>query len=163
MQPPDAEHAANVLVVKVTQARGLKAMDSAMFGKGSSDPFATLKCGGRVEKTKVIKKTLAPVWNEEFRLELPETTDGELVGTVPQAFGRADGVEAPPSTVPTAATEEPFTRVVSPATGAAAAEPRSSPRAALSEAESAPMIDGFAVLSLISPPETADCTSVRAS
>ena len=61
MIEPDAERPANVVRIKVCQARALKIMDTSMFGKGSSDPLAILKVGGRAVKTKVVKKSLAPV------------------------------------------------------------------------------------------------------
>ena len=41
-------------------------MDTALVGKGSSDPRATIKVGGKTQKTECIKKNLNPVWNEKF-------------------------------------------------------------------------------------------------
>ena len=82
MIEPDAERPANVVRIKVCQARALKIMDTSMFGKGSSDPLAILKVGGRAVKTKVVKKSLAPVWDETHRFELAAAeakTEGEIV------------------------------------------------------------------------------------
>ena len=84
MIEPDAERPANVVRIKVCQARALKIMDTSMFGKGSSDPLAILKVGGRASavKTKVVKKSLAPVWDETHRFELAAAeakTEGEIV------------------------------------------------------------------------------------
>ncbi|KAI4971410.1 hypothetical protein ZWY2020_002324 [Hordeum vulgare] len=50
------------LLVRVVEARGLLAVHL----NGSSDPFVKLQLGKRRAKTAVIKKTLAPVWDEEF-------------------------------------------------------------------------------------------------
>ncbi|KAJ1478167.1 hypothetical protein T484DRAFT_1818612 [Baffinella frigidus] len=43
-------------------------MDSGLLGK--CDPFLTLQCGEDKKQTKVIKRTLAPTWNETFTLKL---------------------------------------------------------------------------------------------
>ncbi|KAJ2964405.1 hypothetical protein NQZ79_g602 [Umbelopsis isabellina] len=51
------------LVITVVAARGLKAMDRG----GTSDPYARIRIGKNVVgKTKHIKKTLEPQWNEKF-------------------------------------------------------------------------------------------------
>jgi Ca2+-dependent lipid-binding protein len=54
----------------VIEARDLKAAD---FG-GTSDPYCELRVvsmaptQGTVQRTRVIPKTLCPIWNEEFHL-----------------------------------------------------------------------------------------------
>jgi len=52
--------------VRIIEARGLKAADMG----GTSDPFCEVRLLNNVDvhKTKVIKKTLDPFWNEEFVL-----------------------------------------------------------------------------------------------
>ena len=52
------------LVVHLRDARGLRAADRG----GTSDPYATLKLGpdGAAQKSRVIKGTLAPTWDERF-------------------------------------------------------------------------------------------------
>lgn len=51
----------SVLKVFVKKATNLIAQDSC----GTSDPYVTIQCGNsKVKKTKTIKKTLNPVWNE---------------------------------------------------------------------------------------------------
>lgn len=60
--------------IKVVKARGLAKMDTF----GLSDPFAVLKLGGSTHKTRVIPKTLNPIWDEEFTYEVSSTKD-ELV------------------------------------------------------------------------------------
>lgn len=54
------------IFVRIIEARGLKAAD--FFG--TSDPFVEVRLKGHSEfyKTKVIKKTVCPFWNEEFIL-----------------------------------------------------------------------------------------------
>ena len=56
-----------MLRVKVLQAKGLRAGDKG----GTSDPYCIVTCGkvkakGGKKKTKVVKKTLTPTWDEEF-------------------------------------------------------------------------------------------------
>ena len=48
--------------VEVVQARGLHAMDKG----GTSDPFVVVSSGKQKKQTKVVKKNLAPSWNEKF-------------------------------------------------------------------------------------------------
>ncbi|XP_010942889.1 C2 and GRAM domain-containing protein At1g03370 [Elaeis guineensis] len=50
------------LVVHVIEARNLLAMDL----NGLSDPYVKLQLGKQRAKTKVVKKNLSPVWDEEF-------------------------------------------------------------------------------------------------
>lgn len=50
------------LLVRVVEARGLLAVHL----NGSSDPFVKLQLGKRRAKTTVVKKSLTPVWDEEF-------------------------------------------------------------------------------------------------
>ena len=45
-------------------ARNLEAMDSG----GTSDPYAIAAVGKEKRKTKVVKKELAPEWNEKFEI-----------------------------------------------------------------------------------------------
>jgi len=74
----EREHELNKarLVVRVIEARGLKAAD---WG-GTSDPFTELriKASTIVHKTRTIKKTLNPMWNEEFIL-YPTNTDTDIL------------------------------------------------------------------------------------
>ena len=66
------------LVVKVAEARGLRASDKG----GASDPFARVELrrgkAGAIKKergsTNPIKKTLCPTWDHE--VELGKTTEG---------------------------------------------------------------------------------------
>ena len=49
---------------KVHAGKDLKAMDFV----GTSDPYCVIKLGEQVVKTKVVKKTLNPKWEEQFSL-----------------------------------------------------------------------------------------------
>jgi len=64
------------LVVTMVSAKGLRAADRKLIGQASSDPYAkvTAKVGpyAQLQKTKVVKKNLAPQWNEEFRFQFRE-------------------------------------------------------------------------------------------
>lgn len=59
------------LSVVVVQAEGLLAADSC----GTSDPFVKLRVADLKAKTKVVKRTLAPVWNERFDFDVPRRAD----------------------------------------------------------------------------------------
>ena len=63
---PDLCGVGGKVTVTVIQAERLLAKDSG----GSSDPFAELMLGKQFKKTKVIDKTLNPVWNEAFDFDI---------------------------------------------------------------------------------------------
>ncbi|KAL6602969.1 hypothetical protein ACP70R_043330 [Stipagrostis hirtigluma subsp. patula] len=65
------------LLVRVVEARGLP----AVHVDGSSDPFVKLQLGKRRAKTAVVKRSLAPVWDEEFSFLVGDVAE-ELVVTV---------------------------------------------------------------------------------
>ncbi|KAL6839471.1 hypothetical protein ACP4OV_030741 [Aristida adscensionis] len=65
------------LLVRVVEARGLP----AVHVDGSSDPFVKLQLGKRRAKTAVVKRSLAPVWDEEFSFLVGDAGE-ELVVTV---------------------------------------------------------------------------------
>lgn len=58
--------------VHVVSARGLKGVDKS----GTSDPFVRLKVGKDHSKTKHIKKSLDPQWNETFKFKVTEAPVG---------------------------------------------------------------------------------------
>eukprot|EP00824_Muranothrix_gubernata_P009272 TRINITY_DN21846_c0_g1_i1.p1 TRINITY_DN21846_c0_g1~~TRINITY_DN21846_c0_g1_i1.p1 ORF type:complete len:1314 (+),score=387.07 TRINITY_DN21846_c0_g1_i1:460-3942(+) len=62
------------LVVKVVEARELEKMDKF----GQSDPYCVLTIEGDTQKTDVVKKTLEPKWDAEFKFPLDSDT-AELV------------------------------------------------------------------------------------
>eukprot|EP00727_Mastigamoeba_balamuthi_P004474 m51a1_g14024 putative phosphatidylserine decarboxylase (543) ;mRNA; r:1115022-1117292 len=57
-----------MLVVKVKGGKSLSPRDT-----GASDPFVVLKFGEQEQKTRVIKKTLDPEWNETFNFPVVAT------------------------------------------------------------------------------------------
>jgi hypothetical protein len=59
------------LLVRVVEARGLL----AVHVNGTSDPFVKLQLGKRRAKTAVVKKNLAPVWDEEFSFLVGDVTE----------------------------------------------------------------------------------------
>jgi hypothetical protein len=73
-----------LLTVRVIEATGLVAADRS----GVSDPYVRITFEQQKKQTKVIKKTLAPVWNETFEFEItdPASTasfeiyDHDLIG-----------------------------------------------------------------------------------
>ncbi|KAG8094759.1 hypothetical protein GUJ93_ZPchr0012g19834 [Zizania palustris] len=65
------------LLVRVVEARGLP----AVHVNGSSDPFVKLQLGKRRAKTAVAKKSLSPVWDEEFSFLVGDIAE-ELVVSV---------------------------------------------------------------------------------
>ncbi|XP_008803167.1 C2 and GRAM domain-containing protein At1g03370-like [Phoenix dactylifera] len=59
------------LVVHVIEARNLLAMDL----NGLSDPYVKLQLGKQRAKTKVVKKNLSPVWDEEFSFRVGDLSE----------------------------------------------------------------------------------------
>ncbi|KAI0511958.1 hypothetical protein KFK09_012592 [Dendrobium nobile] len=62
------------LYVQVIEARGLPAMDL----NGLSDPYVRLQLGKQRAKTKVVKKSLNPFWDEEFNFRVGDLKE-ELI------------------------------------------------------------------------------------
>ncbi|KAK9719096.1 Tricalbin-2, variant 2 [Basidiobolus ranarum] len=68
-----------LVMVKILKAEGLRAADSS----GTSDPYIVVtRDGEKVHKTKVIKKTLSPVYNEEFSTLIHARNESSLVFNV---------------------------------------------------------------------------------
>ena len=59
------------LVVRVIEARGLLATDA----DGPRDPYARAQLGKQRAKTKVLRKTLNPAWDEEFAFRVGDLKD----------------------------------------------------------------------------------------
>lgn len=73
--PPAAPPPKRKLQVVVLEARDLQAADRG----GTSDPFTVAHVGGvKPIKTKVIKKTLCPKWNETLHMTLPAGNEEPL-------------------------------------------------------------------------------------
>lgn len=57
--------------LKVERARQLRAADRSWMGvPTSSDPYVKIQLGSQTHKTKPMNKTLDPVWNQCYELEL---------------------------------------------------------------------------------------------
>lgn len=72
--PTISEPGSRLKVVMIS-ATGLRAADWSLMGGGKSDPFCTCEIAGKPEmkvETKHISKTLEPVWNQEFEIQLYE-------------------------------------------------------------------------------------------
>lgn len=59
------------LVVHVIEARNLLAMDL----NGLSDPYVKIQLGKQRAKTKVVKKNLSPVWDEDFSFRVGDLSE----------------------------------------------------------------------------------------
>lgn len=70
----EAEHKSKtekyVLIVNIVEALSLAAADKS----GTSDPFVTVACGTKEEKTSVKKETLNPIWDERVRISDIDTS-----------------------------------------------------------------------------------------
>eukprot|EP01119_Soliformovum_irregulare_P019013 TRINITY_DN593_c0_g1_i4.p1 TRINITY_DN593_c0_g1~~TRINITY_DN593_c0_g1_i4.p1 ORF type:complete len:657 (-),score=175.68 TRINITY_DN593_c0_g1_i4:386-2356(-) len=73
---PGINHLPSALFVSVLAARNLASKDT----NGLSDPYVKLTLGHKSKKTKIIKKELNPVFNEDFEFALDG--DSELCVTV---------------------------------------------------------------------------------
>ncbi|GAA5874962.1 hypothetical protein JCM1840_007163 [Sporobolomyces johnsonii] len=92
--PRESINNSGLLRVDLFDAKGLPSADK----NGKSDPYAVFELDGkRVHKSEVIKKTLAPVWNEKFECEVARRDiakfelvvyDWDRVGN-PDKLGRA--------------------------------------------------------------------------
>ncbi|XP_041858479.1 extended synaptotagmin-3 [Melanotaenia boesemani] len=69
-----------VVRVHLLEAKNLMAMDTYLMGlkKGKSDPYATLRVGNRHFKSKTIKNTLDPKWNQVYQFVAHEAPGQEL-------------------------------------------------------------------------------------
>ncbi|KAG6485213.1 hypothetical protein ZIOFF_053746 [Zingiber officinale] len=66
------------LLVHVIEARNLQAMDL----NGLSDPYVKLQLGKHRAKTKVVKKSLNPFWDEEFNLQVGDLSEELIVNVL---------------------------------------------------------------------------------
>uniref|UniRef100_A0A665VAX9 Extended synaptotagmin-3-like n=1 Tax=Echeneis naucrates TaxID=173247 RepID=A0A665VAX9_ECHNA len=69
-----------VVRVHLLEAKDLLAKDTYMMGlvKGKSDPYAKLRVGNRNVKSKTIKESLDPKWNEVYEFVVHEAPGQEL-------------------------------------------------------------------------------------
>ena len=76
------------LVVRVIEARGLPPTDA----DGTRDPYAKAQLGKQRAKTKVVRKTLCPAWDEEFAFRVGDLRDNLLVSVLHEDRYFADDV-----------------------------------------------------------------------
>ncbi|GMI00136.1 hypothetical protein TrVE_jg577 [Triparma verrucosa] len=77
----------NELHVSILKAKDLLVMDSALMGKGSSDPRVVVTVGGVKKKTEVIHKNLNPIWNEKFVFEITDLESAVQIVVEDEDFG----------------------------------------------------------------------------
>lgn len=76
LDPSESINNMGDLRVDLLDASNLKAADR----NGKSDPFCVFELNGeKVFKSKVLKKTLHPTWNENFEVRVPSRTAADLV------------------------------------------------------------------------------------
>ncbi|CAM0946268.1 unnamed protein product [Alopecurus aequalis] len=77
--PEPAQRSAPMrLCVHVVEARGL----SAIYLNGSSDPYVRLQLGRRRAKTTVVKRSLCPIWDEEFGFLVADVAEDLVVSVL---------------------------------------------------------------------------------
>jgi Ca2+-dependent lipid-binding protein len=69
-------HSSKFLHIYVNAARGITAMDLS----GTSDAYVVLRFGERIHKTRVVKQTCEPEWQQRFQFEVSadEVQSGDL-------------------------------------------------------------------------------------
>lgn len=79
LDPSESINNMGTLRVDVLDAQDLPAADS----NGKSDPYCKFELNGQdVFKTKTVKKTLSPAWNEYFELPIPSRTAAKFKATI---------------------------------------------------------------------------------
>ncbi|KAF8779134.1 hypothetical protein HU200_002807 [Digitaria exilis] len=76
------------LVVRVIEARGLPATEA----DGPRDPYAKAQLGKQRAKTKVLRKTLCPAWDEEFAFRVGDLRDQLIVSVLDEDCYFSDDV-----------------------------------------------------------------------
>ena len=78
----DADVVGCEIDITIVGGRGLVAKDRSLFGKKSSDPYVVISCGKRtLGTTRVVDKSLSPVWNQTFKLNLDAMAAARLEST----------------------------------------------------------------------------------
>ena len=62
----------SLIKVRVFEARSLPAMDISAGGSGLTDAYVHIRVAGVEAQTKVARRTLRPVWNEDFKFEVAD-------------------------------------------------------------------------------------------
>ena len=61
-----------ILCIRLVEGRDLKKKDRLT---GKADPYVVFRLGGREVRSTVQKRTLNPIWNEQFQLPVPSLND----------------------------------------------------------------------------------------
>eukprot|EP00003_Mantamonas_plastica_P031402 TRINITY_DN8149_c0_g1_i4.p2 TRINITY_DN8149_c0_g1~~TRINITY_DN8149_c0_g1_i4.p2 ORF type:complete len:255 (-),score=64.85 TRINITY_DN8149_c0_g1_i4:355-1119(-) len=70
---PKSQNMPSILKIRIVEARDLPVMDQR---SGLTDAYVEIKFAeSQEQRTQVAKKTLNPVWNEDFRVEIPDDED----------------------------------------------------------------------------------------
>lgn len=85
--PEHADELPNELTVSILRAKDLLIMDSALMGKGSSDPRVVVVVGSEKKKTEVMHKNLSPVWNEKFTFQINDLESSIAITVEDEDFG----------------------------------------------------------------------------
>lgn len=88
---PDPDDVASVTInLKIIEGKELVAKDRSLLGKRTtSDPFVEVFLGDKNygHKTKVIKTTLDPKWNESFKIFVTGDHARDIIRCVLASFG----------------------------------------------------------------------------
>eukprot|EP00966_Prymnesium_polylepis_P151119 3491340-Prymnesium_polylepis.1 len=58
------------LTVLLRRAKGLKATDTGLLQSGKSDPYVVARLGGRELKSRVVRESVDPVWEQPLVFEV---------------------------------------------------------------------------------------------
>jgi hypothetical protein len=70
----------SLVKIKIERGRDLPAMDRNVSGESSTDAFVEVRLDDQMQRTSTCRKSLNPVWNEEFRFEV---TDDSVLQDAP--------------------------------------------------------------------------------
>lgn len=86
--PPPPEIPQAVLRIHLLEAEDLIAKDNFLGGlmRGRSDPYAAVRAGGRLFRSRVVREELNPRWNEIY--EVQRGGGGITPSPPPQVVGR---------------------------------------------------------------------------
>ena len=74
----------SLIKIRVIEGRDLPGMDRTLHGEAFTDSFVEVVLGKQhQERTQTIRKTLNPVWEEEFRFEV---VDDSFLQNTPLEF-----------------------------------------------------------------------------
>ncbi|KAM8976014.1 extended synaptotagmin-1 [Pelodytes ibericus] len=78
--PPDNYATESLLRIFVLEAESLIAKDNFMGGmiKGKSDPYTVIRAGGKSMRTRVVKDSLNPHWNQAFEILVTDIPGQEI-------------------------------------------------------------------------------------